>query len=98
MSTMLRVLAVTLISLAAGPSLAAAQTAVTAPSATSLSPPEMEKFLLDGRVVKNVRVLKGVTDARQVTLRPAPPHTTHSSRPGHRQTMFEVAPKQTEIN
>ena len=99
MSTMPRVLVVALIALVAGPSPVAAQTAVTAPAATSLSSAEMEKFLLEGRVVKNVRVLKGVTDARQVTLsngvitHDAQIQTVDIAKP-----LFEVAPKQTEIN
>ena len=99
MSTMLRVLVVTLIALAAGPSPAAAQTAVTAPAAPSLSPAEMEKFLLDGRVVKNVRVLKGVTDARQVTLSTgAVTHDAQIQTVDIAKPFFEVGPKQTEIN
>ena len=99
MSTMPRVLVVALIALVAGPSPVAAQTAVTAPAATSLSSAEMENFLLEGRVVKNVRVLKGVTDARQVTLsngvitHDAQIQTVDIAKP-----LFEVAPKQTEIN
>jgi hypothetical protein len=96
---MLRVLVVTLIALAAGPSPAAAQTAVTTPAAPSLSPAEMEKFLLDGRVVKNVRVLKGVTDARQVTLsNGAVTHDAQIQTVDISKPLFEVAPKQTEIN
>jgi len=99
MSTMLRVLVVALIALVAGPSPVAAQTAVTAPAAPSLSPAEMERFLLDGKVVKHKRVLKGVTDARQVTLsngvitHDAQIQTVDIAKP-----LFEVAPKQTEVN
>ena len=99
MSTMPRVLVVALIALVAGPSPVAAQTAVTAPAATSLSSAEMEKFLLEGRVVKNVRVLKGVTDARQVTLSTgAVTHDAQIQTVDIAKPLFEVAPKQTEIN
>jgi len=99
MSTMPRVLVVALIALVAGPSPVAAQTAVTAPAATSLSSAEMENFLLEGRVVKNVRVLKGVTDARQVTLSTgAVTHDAQIQTVDIAKPLFEVAPKQTEIN
>ena len=99
MSTMLRVLVVTLIALMAGPSPVAAQTAVTAPAAPSLSPAEMEKFLLDGTVVKNIRVLKGVTDARQVTLSSgAVTHDAQIQTVDIAKPFFEVGPKQTEVN
>ena len=99
MSTMLRVLVVALIALVAGPSPVDAQTAVTAPPAPSLSPAEMERFLLDGKVVKNVRVLKGVTDARQVTLSTgAVTHDAQIQTVDIAKPLFEVAPKQTEIN
>ena len=99
MSTTLHVLVVALIALAAGPSPAAAQTAVTTPAAPSLSPAEMEKFLLDGRIVKNIRVLKGVTDARQVTLsNGAVTHDAQIQTVDIAKPFFNVGPKQTEIN
>ena len=108
MRTMRRVLLITLVVLVAAPWTSAAQTAVaaptavaavTAPAAPSLSPAEMEKFLLDGKVVKNVRTLKGVTDAKQVTLsngvvtHDAQIQTVDIAKP-----FFDVGPKHTEVN
>ena len=99
MRTVRCVLLVALVMLVAGPWPAAAQTAITTPAAPSLSPAEMEKFLLDGKVVKNKRVLKGVTDARQVSLsngvvtHDAQIQTVDIAKP-----FFDVGPKHTEVN
>jgi hypothetical protein len=114
MRAMLRVLVVALIALVAGPWPVAAQTAVAAPSAVaaetavsaviapaapSLSPAEMEKFLLEGKVVKNVRTLKGVTDARQVTMSNGViTHDAQIQIVDIAKPFFDVGPKHTEVN
>ena len=99
MRTMCRVLFVALVMLLAGPWPAAAQTAVAAPAAASLSTAEMEKFLLDGKVVKRVRTLKGVTDARQVTLsNGVVTHDAQIQTVDIAKAIFDVAPKHSEVN
>ncbi len=99
MRTMRRVLLVALVMLVAGPWTAAAQTAITAPGTPSLTPAEMEKFLLEGKVVKKVRTLKGVTDARQVTLsNGVVTHDAQIQGVDIAKPFFDVGPKHTEVN
>ena len=99
MRTMRRVLFVALVMLVAGPWPVAAQTAVAAPAAPSLSTAEMEKFLLEGKIVKRVRTLKGVTDARQVTLsNGVVTHDAQIQTVDIAKAIFEVGPKHSEVN
>ena len=87
--------------LAASPWTVSAQVAATTTTSSPIiyTPAEMEKFLLDGKVVKKVRTLKGVTDARQVTLsnglisHDAQIQTVDIAKP-----FFDVGPKHTEVN
>jgi hypothetical protein len=87
--------------LAASPWTVSAQVAATTTTSSpiSLTPAEMEKFLLDAKVVKNKKVLKGVTDARQVSLsnglvtHDAQIQTVDIAKP-----FFDVGPKHTEVN
>jgi hypothetical protein len=99
MSAAFRVLVVTLAVFLAAPWTAAAQTTITAPAASSLSPAEMERFLLEGKVVKNVRTLKGVTDAKQVTLSNGViTHDAQIQNVNIEKAIFEVGPKHSEVN
>jgi hypothetical protein len=99
MRTTLRVLVVTLAVLVAAPWPAVAQTATTAPASASFTLPEMERFLLEGKVVKNVRTLKGVTDARQVTLsNGVVTHDAQIQTVDIAKALFDVGPKHTEVN
>jgi hypothetical protein len=78
------------------PCLAQSATATTRPV---LSPPEMEDFLLHAGIVATKRTLKGVTGARQVTLSDG--RTTHDAQVQDvdiAKAIFEVGPKNTEIN
>ena len=94
-----RALLIAWVVLAAAPWTATAQTAVSVPAAPSLSPAEMEKFLLDGKIVKNVRTLKGVTDAKQVTLsNGVVTHDAQIQAVDIAKPLFDVGPKHTEIN
>ena len=59
----------------------------------------MEKFLLEAKVVKNVRTLKGVTDARQVTLSNGViTHDAQIQIVDIAKPLFDVGPKHTEVN
>jgi len=87
--------------LAASPWTVSAQVAATTTTSSPIiyTPAEMEKFLLDAKVVKNNKVLKGVTDARQVSLsnglisHDAQIQTVDIAKP-----FFDVGPKHTEVN
>jgi hypothetical protein len=97
MRTALRVLVVTLAMLMAAPWPAAAQTAASTASSPSVA--EMEKFLLEGKVIKKVRTLKGVTDARQVTLSNGVlTHDAQIQNVNIEKALFDVGPKHTEVN
>ena len=99
MRTMCRVLLVALVMLVAGPWPAAGQAATAAPAPASLSTAEMEKFLLEGKIVKKIRTLKGVTDARQVTLSDGVvTHDAQIQTVDIAKAFFEVGPKHTEVN
>jgi hypothetical protein len=95
---MIRVLVVTLAVLVATPWPAVAQTAA-ATAASSLSAAEMEKFLLEGKVIKKVRTLKGVTDSLQVTMSNGViTHDAHIQDVDIEKALFDVGPKHTEVN
>ena len=99
MRTVLRVLVVTLAVLVAAPWLAAAQTTTTASASASQAPAEMEKFLLEGKVIKKVRTLKGVTDSLQVTMSNGViTHDAHIQDVDIEKALFDVGPKHTEVN
>jgi len=94
-----RALLIALAVLGAAPWTAAAQTTDTAPAALSLGPAAMETFLLEGKVVRTVRTLKGVTDARQVTLSDGViTHDAQIQIVDIAKPIFEVGPKHTEVN
>ena len=94
-----RALLIALAVLGAAPWTAAAQTTDTAPAALSLGPAEMETFLLEGKVVRTVRTLKGVTDARQVTMSDGViTHDAQIQIVDIAKPIFEVGPKHTEVN
>lgn len=87
--------------LAASPWTVSAQVAATTTTSSPiiLTPAEMEKFLLDGKVVKKVRTLKGVTDARQVTLsNGVVTHDAQIQGVDIAKPFFDVGPKHTEVN
>jgi hypothetical protein len=94
-----RALLIALAVLGAAPWTATAQTTDTAPAALSLGPAEMETFLLEGKVLRNVRTLKGVTDARQVTLSDGViTHDAQIQIVDIAKPLFDVGPKHTEVN
>ena len=69
-----------------------------APAAT-LSAAEMEKFLLDGRIVKKKEGSKGVTDAYRVTLSDgALTHDAQVQNVDIAKPYFDVGPKKSEVN
>lgn len=60
---------------------------------------EMEQFLLKGKILKTIKVSKGVTKARQVRMSDG--RLTHDAQVQDvdiYQTIFQVDPKHTEIN
>jgi hypothetical protein len=76
-----------------------AQTLDLAPPAATLSPAEMEKFLLDGRVVKKKESSKGVTSAYRVTLSDgALTHDAQVQNVDIAKPYFDVGPKKSEVN
>jgi hypothetical protein len=90
-------IAVLLLVAAPWPSVAQTQMA-TAPVAT-LGPAEMERFLLEGRVVKKRESSKGVTDAYRVTLSDG--LLTHDAQVQNvdiSKPFFDVGPRHTEVN
>ena len=99
MSTTRRALLIAVVVLGAVPWTSTAQTAGTAPAAPSLTPAEMETFLLEAKVLRNVRTLKGVTDARQVTLSNGViTHDAQIQVVDIAKPFFDVGPKHTEVN
>ena len=99
MRTTLRVLVVTLAVLVPAPWPATAQTAITAPSTSSPSPAEMEKFLLEGKIVDRGKTLKGVTEARKVTLSNGViTHAAQIQIVDIAKPFFDVGPKHSEVN
>jgi len=96
---MRHVVLVVLITLAVAPWPCAAQTAITAPAPVSLSPAEMEHFLLTAKIVKKGKRLKGVTQAQRVTLSDG--RITHDAQVQDvdiAKAFFEVDPKHSEVN
>ena len=100
MDTTHRALLIALVVFVAGPQSGFAQTEISAPPASaSLSPPEMEKFLLAGRIVKKKESSKGVTSAFRVTLSDgALTHDAQVQNVDIARPLFEVGPKYTEVN
>jgi hypothetical protein len=90
-------LAVVLLIAAPWPS--SAQTLAPAPPAATLSATEMEKFLLDGRIVKKKESSKGVTQAYRVTLsNGVVTHDAQVQNVDIAKAFFDVGPKHTEVN
>ena len=80
-----------------------AQTLALAPPAAvpaaTLSATEMEKFLLDGRIVKKKEGSKGVTEAYRVTLSDgALTHDAQVQNVDIAKPYFDVGPKKSEVN
>jgi len=76
-----------------------AQTLAPAPPAATLNPAEMEKFLVDGRIIKKKESSKGVTSAYRVTLSNGV--LTHDAQVQNwdvAKPFFDVGPKHTEVN
>ena len=83
----------------AGKPAAASQVDSTASPVSVLSDEEMERFLLNAKVVKTKSVSKGVTKARQVSMSDG--RITHDAQiqdVNIEKAIFEVGPKHTEIN
>lgn len=90
-------IAVVLLITAPWPSLA--QTAAPAPPAATLSATEMERFLLDGRIVKKKESSKGVTQAYRVTLSDGVlTHDAQVQNVDIAKPYFDVGPKKSEVN
>jgi hypothetical protein len=99
MKTTRHALFIALAVLAVAPWSSAAQTASTPPVAAALSPAEMEKFLLDGKVVKKKESSKGVTKAQRVTLSDGVvTHDAQIQDVDIALPFFDVGPKHTEVN
>lgn len=93
-----RVLLIAVILIAA-PWPSSAQTTSGAPAAVTLSPADMEKFLVDGKIIKKKESSKGVTKAYRVTLSDGV--VTHDAQVQDvdiAKAFFEVDPKHTEVN
>ena len=76
-----------------------AQTLAPAPPAATLGPAEMEKFLLDGRIIKKKESSKGVTDAYRVTLSDGVlTHDAQVQNVDIAKSYFDVGPKKSEVN
>ena len=90
-------IAVVLLISAPWPSLA--QTPAPAPPAATLGPAEMEKLLLDGRIIKKKESSKGVTSAYRVTLSDGV--VTHDAQVQNvdiAKAYFDVGPRKSEVN
>jgi len=76
-----------------------AQPLAPASPVATLSPAEMEKFLLDGRIVKKKEGSKGVTEAYRVTLSDgALTHDAQVQNVDIAKPYFDVGPKKSEVN
>jgi hypothetical protein len=76
-----------------------AQTLAPAPPAATLSATEMEKFLLDGRIVKKKESSKGVTSAYRVTLSDGVlTHDAQVQNVDIAKPYFDVGPRKSEVN
>jgi hypothetical protein len=72
-----------------------AQPLAPASPVATLSPAEMEKFLLDGRIVKKKEGSKGVTEAYRVTLSDgALTHDAQVQNVGHREAVLRCGSKE----
>lgn len=83
----------------AWPSRAQEGATVPATDRPVLTQEEMEQFLLKGKILKTIRVSKGVTKARQVSMSDG--RLTHDAQVQDvdiYQAIFQVDPKHTEIN
>jgi hypothetical protein len=92
-------LLIAVVLLIAAPWPSSAQTLAPAPPAAALSATEMEKFLLDGRIVKKKESSKGVTSAYRVTLSNG--ELTHDAQVQNvdiYKPYFDVGPKKSEVN
>lgn len=95
---MKRALLIALLVLAA-PWSSAAQDTGAAPAAVVPSPADMQKFLLDGRIIKKKESSKGVTSAFRVTLSDGVlAHDAQVQNVDIAKAYFEVDPKHTEVN
>jgi hypothetical protein len=91
-------IAVVLLIAAPWPSHAQTPAAATPPVAT-LSAAEMEKFLLDGRIVKKKESSKGVTSAYRVTLSNGVlEHDAQVQNVDISKPIFNVGPRHSEVN
>jgi hypothetical protein len=92
-------LLIAVVLLIAGPWPSLAQTTATAPPAATLSAAEMEKFLLDGRIVKKKESSKGVTQAYRVTLSDGVlTHDAQVQNVDIAKPYFDVGPRKSEVN
>ena len=90
-------LAVVLLITAPWPS--SAQALNAAPPAATLSAAEIEKFLVDGRIVKKKESSKGVTSAYRVTLSDGVlTHDAQVQNVDIAKPYFDVGPKKSEVN
>ena len=90
-------IAVALLLIAPWPS--SAQPLAPASPVATLSAAEMEKFLLDGRIVKKKEGSKGVTEAYRVTLSDgALTHDAQVQNVDIAKPYFDVGPKKSEVN
>ena len=92
-------LLIAVVLLIAAPWPSPAQNLAPAPPAATLGPAEMEKFLLDGRIVKKKESSKGVTEAYRVTLSDGV--VTHDAQVQNvdiAKAYFDVGPKKSEVN
>jgi len=92
-------LLIAVVLLIAAPWPSPAQTLAPAPPAATLGPAEMEKFLLDGRIIKKKESSKGVTDAYRVTLSDGVlTHDAQVQNVDIAKSYFDVGPKKSEVN
>ena len=92
-------LLIAVVLLIAAPWPSSAQNLAPAPPAATLGPAEMEKFLLDGRIIKKKESSKGVTSAYRVTLSDGV--VTHDAQVQNvdiAKPYFDVGPKKSEVN
>lgn len=76
-----------------------AQTPAAAPATAALSATEMEKFLLDGRIIKKKESSKGVTNAYRVTLSDGLlEHDAQVQNVDISKPYFDVGPRHSEVN
>ena len=92
-------LLIAVVLLIAGPWPSLAQTPAAPPPVATLSATDMEKFLLDGRIVKKKESSKGVTSAYRVTLSDGVlTHDAQVQNVDIAKPYFDVGPKKSEVN